>query len=530
MSPVSGQLETPARRTRSEKCITKLRDFLEDREVFDLWFQLYCGLQNQTIAQYQPGKAEERTWLMFLAESGLLNIRHMLCQHGHDFNRLQEENAGASNPKQAALALSLSAHQGHCAAVKRLLSGGYVENDAVMDITKDIARRRDVDEIFPAFLKHVLDKGLVDAKSWCSLLCATIENGHGEAFQLLINSIDKFDLADSWEEDLKPFHLAAAFGDEDLLKKLITDQYKLKLSSPAGQLNPGEPEAGTNGPSTPFHVAARNGHLNIIQLLHPEHASLEGTNSDTFTPLHLACMTGHPEVVKFLIEAGANVNAGLEDSRNPLFYASGNGRREVVRILLDHNSKLKDFQSLRQTPLHWAARGGFSECARLLLDRGADKNCLDYSDSPLVYAIRSKNLQVVKLLIDYGVDLDHTTGYPLYIAIDGNNLEAVEKLLHAGAGTGHVGHYSYSGIALHYACRNQNVPLVKLLLSKATPGDLNKEDSSHDTPITEALRLRGSNMQTCAEIVNLILDAGADVNAPGGNEERFVFLSLQVLP
>lgn len=494
----------------SQQCITMLREFLADREVFDLWFQLYCGLQSQTIAQYQPEKAKERTWLMFLAENG------------HDLDQLLEENAGVGDPKQSAQALALSAHQGHCAAVEKLLSCGNVENDAVMDLTKDIAQRSNVDQVLPIFLQHVLDKGLIDAKSWCSLLCAAIENGHNQAFYLLMDSVDKYDLTGAWE-NLAPFHLAAAFGDEELMKTLLTKQSRLSLPSLAGLLNPGETAVGIDG--NPFHVAARNGHLNIIRLLHPDHASIEATTSQNFTPLQLASMTGHPEVVEFLIQAGANVDASVEKCQSPLFYASGNGRREVVKILLSHNSKVKDYETELGTPLHWAARGGFSECAKLLLKAGADKDCPDNNIiSPLVAAVRSGNLEVVKLLIEYKVDLDFQEGYPLYAAIIANNLAAVRELLFAGASIKYTTYHSWSGTALHYACRTQNVDLVKLLLDFVELSDLNKGDSSQDTPITEALRLRHHNMENCAEIIKLLLEAGADVDARGGSGERFVKL------
>ena len=521
MSPVPSELETPARRTMSQKCIDMLRDFLADREVFDLWSKLYCGLQNQSIAQYQPDKTKDRTWLMFLAESG------------HDLDRLMEENARANDPKQTALALALSAHQGHCAAVTMLLSCEAVESDALMGLTKDISQRSNVDDVFPILLTHVLEKGLVDAKSWCSLLCAAIENGHNKAFGLLMDSVDKYDFAGSWE-NLKPFHLVAAFGDKELMKTLITKQHKLSLPSLAGQLHPDEPASSVD--ETPFHVAARNGHLHILQLLHAGHPATEATNSEAtnseaasseaFTPLHLACMTGHPEVVEFLIQAGANVNAGVGYSHtSPLFYASGNGRREVVRILLSHKSKFKDFGSQSETPLHWAAQGGFSECAKLLLEAGADKDCLDnYSYSALVKAVKSGHLQVVKLLIEHKVDLDCRDGFPLYTAVSVENLAAVRELLLAGASIKYTTHYSYHGTALHNACVRQDVALVKLLLNYVAQSDLNKEDSYGDTPMSESLRLRDSNIENCTEIIKLLLEAGADVDARGGGKERFVSL------
>ena len=53
---------------------------------------------------------------------------------------------------------------------------------------------------------------------------------------------------------------------------------------------------------TPFHYAARRGHLSVVKLF--IHYQIEKNTVDGmgFTPLHYAAMMGHLETCKFLME------------------------------------------------------------------------------------------------------------------------------------------------------------------------------------------------------------------------------------
>src|SRR5690606_10127624 len=79
------------------------------------------------------------------------------------------------------------------------------------------------------------------------------------------------------------------------------------------------------------------------------------------------------------------------------------------------------------TALVYAARTGSIDVARVLLEGGADVNQLTrYGWSPLLAATQNRNYQMAKFLIEQGanVNLPNQGGWtPLYLATDNRNLE-----------------------------------------------------------------------------------------------------------
>ena len=91
--------------------------------------------------------------------------------------------------------------------------------------------------------------------------------------------------------------------------------------------------------SSPLAAAARNGHLEMVKLLHASGATFYGSHEGA-TPLHVACHQGHLQVVQYLNQA----EIGGENKRDrhgdtPMRVAAQSGHREVVRYLRAHKRR-----------------------------------------------------------------------------------------------------------------------------------------------------------------------------------------------
>ena len=134
-----------------------------------------------------------------------------------------------------------------------------------------------------------------------------------------------------------------------------------------------------------------------------------------------------------LINRGANVDATPPDYGNtPLDRAVEKGLLDVVRALLDKGAKAS------RPPLTVALGGSRpnTDMATLLIDRGADINAIspDNQFTPLILAIRSKQIGVVRALLAKGADpnLPGRTGTtPLRAASESPEIE--QLLIQAGA-------------------------------------------------------------------------------------------------
>jgi pectate lyase len=89
----------------------------------------------------------------------------------------------------------------------------------------------------------------------------------------------------------------------------------------------------------PVHLAALEGHRDVVQVLIANGADLDSQNGGVLTPLCWAARKGHRDVVELLISRGADVNAKDRRGRTPLRWAEYRGHTEIVELLRKHGAK-----------------------------------------------------------------------------------------------------------------------------------------------------------------------------------------------
>jgi ankyrin repeat protein len=138
--------------------------------------------------------------------------------------------------------------------------------------------------------------------------------------------------------------------------------------------------------------------LNLINDLIVLGANLDWQDEDDYnsTPLHVAASWGEVEITRMLIDAGANVNLQDKWGKTSLHWAAFYGQVEIVRMLIGAGANVNLQTNGGWTPLHWAARRGEVEIARMLIDAGARKD-IPNEDGNLPYDL-TKTEELKKLL------------------------------------------------------------------------------------------------------------------------------------
>uniref|UniRef100_A0A671S4X6 Ankyrin repeat and KH domain-containing protein 1-like n=1 Tax=Sinocyclocheilus anshuiensis TaxID=1608454 RepID=A0A671S4X6_9TELE len=206
------------------------------------------------------------------------------------------------------------------------------------------------------------------------------------------------------------------------------------------------------------------------------------TESNHDTALTLACAGGHEELVSVLIARGANIEHRDKKGFTPLILAATAGHVGVVEILLDKGGDIEaQSERTKDTPLSLACSGGRQETYVKTLTGSK------LGISPLMLAAMNGHVPAVKLLLDMGSDIN--------AQIETNR-----------------------NTALTLACFQGRAEVVSLLLDRKA--NVEHRAKTGLTPLMEAAS------GGYAEVGRVLLDKGADVNAPPVPSSRDTALTI----
>jgi ankyrin repeat protein len=250
-----------------------------------------------------------------------------------------------------------------------------------------------------------------------------------------------------------------------------------------------------------LQAAAFGGSVNIVRYLLDHGLELEDATQTH--PLTEAIRSGHVPAAKFLLDRGANVNAPPSSHQDP-----GSWGGTVIHGNCWPPSAAYD------TPLSAAIRTKNSELARRLLDMGAlsDPQLPKTCGTPLLFAVWEEDVDIVHMLLEKGAPPNQPgsilqrkkLSYPVLLATEKGNIKILTALLAAGASVNQQDAKGFS--AAHVAAGCPNASCLRTLVC------------DHQADITLRLQNGSQPIHSAAsrgdvERVQILADAGADINS-----------------
>ncbi len=202
-------------------------------------------------------------------------------------------------------------------------------------------------------------------------------------------------------------------------------------------------EQRSNDGKAALHLAAKNGHLFLLQAMLEKGADVNLTEdapaSAGATALHEACRYGHADIVKLLINAGADDTAKNEDGETPAHLVL---KKTHYRSSLNSDQKaclLKELNALDlpdetgKTPFMLLDHTD-AELLPLFLDRGVDVNRQDQDGMTAMMLYIDKDM--TKELLQAGADLhlaDKDGNTVLHHALECGSQDTARYLIRKGA-------------------------------------------------------------------------------------------------
>jgi ankyrin repeat protein len=266
--------------------------------------------------------------------------------------------------------------------------------------------------------------------------------------------------------------------------------------------NGADPNYKTEKYEPPLVTAFQKDDIELAKLLLENGADPNITDRLNYFLWHNAAVKGKTDFFELLIKYGADKRPDWLGRR------ALDAGPQALKLILEHSIDISG-ASTDEPLLAHAIRYNTIDHARILLDHGADPNCQDVDQNPvLIWATRNKKSAIIDLLIRYGANLNGVNKYQrtaLMYAAESRDTERVRYFLKLGADLGLRD--DGGDTAFFIACRREKFEVIKFLLESGS--DINNLQKDGATPLIWASGLGK------IDLVKLLLESGADVRIKG---------------
>lgn len=334
-------------------------------------------------------------------------------------------------------------------------------------------------------------------------------------------------IAAAWANDLDAATLLIAAG-ADVNAKDSTVQSAYLIAASEGYLpllnltleNGADVASLDSWNGTGLIRAGERGHAGIVGRLVQAGIDLDHVNNLGWVALHEALVFAKPaqvdayvDTVRVLVAAGADVTIRTErDGRTPTQLAQQESLAPQAE-LLDAAKAITEHQTDANQRLLAAAEEGDADAAALALRAGADIEARNrLQQTPLLLASTQDHVDVARLLVALGADpdaLDHQQDTAWLVTGVTGSVEMLEALLPATPDMAIPNRFG--GLSPIPAGERGHLDYIKRVVS--TDVDLDHVNNLGWTALLETV-LFGDGSQRYTQIVNVLIEAGADINIP----------------
>jgi len=410
-----------------------------------------------------------RTALHMVTASALntntkIEVIQLLADNNADIN---------AKARDGSTALHTATNRGQEAVVRRLIDNG-ADKDA-RDSWGQTALHRAAyggDEAIIRFLfEHHTDKDVKDNSGNTALHIAACSE---TTVRLLLElGFDK-DASNCFGQTA--FYIAVMNNDKAVVRQL------LKVGA--------DPDKDSGG-WTPLHVAARNGDVDLVQLLIEQGVVKHAQDGGGCTSLHIAAEHGDVNVARLLLEHGADTEAQDNCGNTPLHTAAFHNREAALQLLIEHESKMEAQNNNGYTAFHIAALYDHKSAVYLLLEHGAEPSAQDKTGkTAFQLAVTRDNKEALRPLLGHQVDngaRDDRGWAALHFAAQIGDKAIFRQLLEEHKADKEI-RTNEGATALHIAAGNGHEAIVQLLLE--LNADKEAQDKDGKTPMQIATETR----------------------------------------
>ena len=188
-------------------------------------------------------------------------------------------------------------------------------------------------------------------------------------------------------------HYALAKDYNVIAKALIEHGCDLDVRNPSGK--------------TVLHYLSTSGKTDMLKFILESGADVDLVdNQHENSPLHFAALHNKLENIEILFKYGATVECYNKQHELPHQSAASKGHSDACALLLSKGLNINHRNLEGLTALHLSSKGGHLSCVIFLLNNGAKFSRTCHGETELMFAAKSHSVDVAKILIDFGADIN----------------------------------------------------------------------------------------------------------------------------